>query len=257
MGPYAGCNFNGYIWDDTFGATTDWLIVTRSNMTISNVTFPSGNVGVGTINPTSRFHVLGTSRFTGVMNADTSTLAVPASGTTGGTGDRIILSQGSAGVFPYSVGVETNGLWMSVPTGASHRWYVNGVAQMQLNNTSLTCIQDVIAFGSVSDEKLKENIVSIPTQESLDIVNSLHPVRYRWKNTTFNERYRGKEDMGFIAQEVERVLPDATIDTMIQGEEYKTIRYERILPMLVGAIKELTAKYEDLKSRVMPPHDEE
>ena len=58
----------------------------------------------------------------------------PATGTSGGTGDRLILYPGSVGVYPYSFGINAGVLWYSCPTGTNHRWYIGGVNNMTLNS---------------------------------------------------------------------------------------------------------------------------
>jgi hypothetical protein len=248
LGPTTSCNLLGYVWDDLRSTTTNWLHVSRNNIAITSVSFPTGNVGVGTSNPSNRFTVVGTSRFNSFINIDTTSNNTPTTGTTGGTGERIILRQGAAGVHPYSIGTETSAIWTSVPLGGSHRWYINGSGMMELNNTSLTCTQDIIAFGSVSDRRLKENINMMESVSSLQMIEALTPVSYKWKDDMFNETYRGKSDIGFIAQDLETIIPEATMDTIINGEIFKTIKYERIVPVLVSAVQELAKQLKELKS---------
>ena len=63
----------------------------------------------------------------------------------------------------------------------------------------------------------------------------------------------GKPDIGLMAQEVEQVLPEAVYETswIGSGEDVvKTIRYERIVPVLVEAVKELSEKVRSLESQL-------
>jgi hypothetical protein len=55
----------------------------------------------------------------------------------GGTGDKVILSAGTASVHPYSIGVSTAAQWYSVPTGTRHQWYIGGAVGMTLSNNLL------------------------------------------------------------------------------------------------------------------------
>ncbi len=61
--------------------------------------------------------------------------AVPSLGLNGGTGTCLVLYQGTASVHPYALGIDSSTLWYSVPTGASHKWYVNGANTMILNSS--------------------------------------------------------------------------------------------------------------------------
>ena len=109
---------------------------------------------------------------------------------------------------------------------------------------------DVVAFSStVSDKRLKENITTI--QNGLDKVLSLRGVEYDWNATS----RKGEHDIGLIAQEVEKVIPEVVVEhDLCTGEfglgkekTFKTVDYEKIVGVLVEAIKELKQEIEDLK----------
>tara|TARA_Y100001937_G_scaffold23405_1_gene33389 strand:- start:1019 stop:3055 length:2037 start_codon:yes stop_codon:yes gene_type:complete len=94
---------------------------------------------------------------------------------------------------------------------------------------------DVIAFSS-SDESLKENVVVIPN--ALDKVKVMRGVMFDWKD--------GKgHDTGVIAQDVQEVLPE-----VVKEREDGTlgVRYEKMIGVLIEAVKELSAELEELKS---------
>ena len=103
---------------------------------------------------------------------------------------------------------------------------------------------DVIAFSTtVSDERLKENIKLI--DGALDKVKQL-------KGVTFNYTQDGKVSAGVIAQDVEKVLPEAVAEKKIplktdDGLLYKTVRYDALHSLLIEAIKELSAEVDELK----------
>ena len=105
------------------------------------------------------------------------------------------------------------------------------------------------SFLTVSDEREKKNIYQI--SESLDKVLELRPTKFTWKETD-------KEDVGFIAQEVEEIIPEVVettkgfidIDNEKQPEERKTISYPKLVPYLVDTIKELTKRIEELEKKV-------
>tara|TARA_B110000977_G_scaffold186808_1_gene253208 strand:+ start:347 stop:3811 length:3465 start_codon:yes stop_codon:yes gene_type:complete len=104
---------------------------------------------------------------------------------------------------------------------------------------------DVVAFSS-SDKKLKENIK--PIKNALDKVSQISGVEFDWKELTEDEKLsiHGNEghDVGVIAQEIEKVLPEV-VQTRDNG--YKAVKYEKIVPLLIESIKELKAEIEELK----------
>jgi hypothetical protein len=125
-----------------------------------------------------------------------------------------------------------------------------------LNTTSSTSnfTGDSTAFDSLSDHRLKTEIKNIDTEMSLAVIAQLRPVAFKWKaDIFFNEDHRNKADLGFIAQEVADLIPEAVdeyradLDTDIQ---YKYLKYERIIPHLVGAIQELNNEIRRLQYTV-------
>ena len=98
---------------------------------------------------------------------------------------------------------------------------------------------DVVAFYS-SDERLKDNKSVI--ENSLDKVGKLKGYEFDWNDK--QEVYEG-HDVGVIAQEVEKVLPEV-VQTRDDG--YKAVKYDKLVPLLINAINELKAEIEELKS---------
>ncbi len=75
-------------------------------------------------------------------------LTTPQLGEYGGAGDRIILWKANASAHPYSLGMNGGTMWYSVPTGAIHNFYVNGVSKYEINSGG------VAVFGNVSTQTL-------------------------------------------------------------------------------------------------------
>jgi hypothetical protein len=107
-------------------------------------------------------------------------------------------------------------------------------------NADLNVTGDITAFYT-SDQRLKDNIVAI--EDPLAKVLSISGNTYIW-----NEK-SGKEgnDVGVIAQEILEVLPEA-VTTRDNG--YLAVDYHKIVPLLVEAIKELSAKVENLEQKL-------
>jgi len=103
---------------------------------------------------------------------------------------------------------------------------------------TLNAGEDVVAFAS-SDKRLKDNLK--PIENSLDKVSKLSGYEFDWNDK--QETYQGK-DVGVVAQEVEEVMPEI-VTTRDNG--YKAVKYEKIVPLLIEAIKELKEEIEELK----------
>ena len=94
---------------------------------------------------------------------------------------------------------------------------------------------NVTAFGSASDIKLKENVEVIP--------NALEKIK-ELKGVNFNYKKDGKRSTGLIAQDLQKVLPEAvyTTNDIETKEEHLAINYGLVIGLLVEAIKELESK---------------
>ena len=105
---------------------------------------------------------------------------------------------------------------------------------------------DVIAYSTtISDERLKDNIVGI--DGALDKVSQLN-------GYTFTYKADGKVSAGVIAQEVEKVLPEAVSEKELplkadDGEQYKVVNYDALHGLLIEAIKELTKRVKELENK--------
>ena len=118
----------------------------------------------------------------------------------------------------------------------------NNIAEFNNANGSFTVKNDVIAYGSPSDKRLKENIK--PIESALDKVSKLQGVTFDWKEEGITNL---KEDIGFIAQDVQKVIPE-----LVRENEggMLSMRHQGIAPILLEAIKELKAEIEELKKQI-------
>jgi Chaperone of endosialidase len=91
------------------------------------------------------------------------------------------------------------------------------------------------AWANLSDIRLKENIKTIP--DALNKVKSLRGINFEWKD---KEKFGEGLQMGFVAQEVEKVVPEV-VDT--KGEYY-TMQYAPVTALLVEAVKKLSKQNE-------------
>ncbi|MDR2408110.1 MAG: tail fiber domain-containing protein [Bacteroidales bacterium] len=108
-------------------------------------------------------------------------------------------------------------------------------------------VKDIYQY---SDREGKTDI--LPLFNSLDKVKSLNPVSFSWKNDTASVLKKNssgdiKQQLGFIAQDVEQVLPDLVV---IDEEGNKLVNYIAIIPVLVDAVKDLNGKVEMLEKEL-------
>jgi len=105
-----------------------------------------------------------------------------------------------------------------------------------LVNCNLNVRDDITAFATYhsSDINLKKNINTLTN--CYDVVSDLNPVGFKWIKDN-------KDNVGFIAQEVEQVIPSIVSD----NDEYKAIAETKIIAYLVGAIQELDKELRELE----------
>lgn len=109
---------------------------------------------------------------------------------------------------------------------------------------------DITAFAT-SDINLKENIIVI--ENALDKVLTISGVEYDWKDSYIEDRggedglFVKKHDVGVIAQEVQKVLPEVVAQ---RPDGTLAVRYEKIVPLLIEAIKTLSQEVTDLKNKL-------
>jgi len=97
-----------------------------------------------------------------------------------------------------------------------------------------------------SDDRLKTKLGNI--ENALEKLVSLNGFNYQPNDIAQSLGYEIKDEVGVSAQEVQRVLPSAVVPAPID-DKYLTVHYDRLIPLLIEAIKELTAKVERLEGK--------
>ena len=171
---------------------------------------------------------------------------------------HVIIESSTAGAAvlhfkPNTTGTKSGQFKVTAGNGYNFRWSNDAagtgeVSYMTLDTSTtgggdLTVKGDVIAYGAPSDRKYKENIK--PIESALDKAMQLQGVTFDWKDS--ESILDIKEDIGFIAQDVEKVLPELVRDS---GKGNLSLRYQGITPILLEAIKELKAEIDLLKSKM-------
>ena len=208
----AGNTSNNWLTVNRTGATIDYIAMHTASGTERMRIDSSGNLLVGTTNP----------------SATTSAGIKLTKPTTSGNDDGKLIITGETSTSAQDA-------FQIYSTGASaYRCFINYAGSIYATSTSITAI---------SDESLKENIRDL--DKGLDTVLALQPRRFDWKNGD------GNDIMGFVAQEVEEVMPELVHDFKYSETETKLgLKMGDMVPTLVKAIQDQQEIIENLKSRI-------
>lgn len=181
---------------------------------------------------------------------------------------------GTSGIYcnPYSSSFYANGWHYTSGSNGFYNSTYSGGWNMQdttwfriYNNKKLYVTNDIAATGNVtayySDIRLKEKLGDITN--ALDKVCSIETLLYKHNDLAKSYGYEGdRQQIGVSAQSVKKVCPEvidrAPFDiethetdgtqTSKSGEDYMTVNYGRLVPLLIESIKELKAEIDQLKS---------
>jgi len=196
------------------------------------------NVGIGTTTPRAKLEVAG-----GIRASKGDTI-----GSTGGNESNAGFSfagDGDTGMFA-TPGIDSG------YSGSELIFKIDNWTRLQIARNGYVYYWDALAK---SDGRLKRNVK--PLADSLEKVLKLRGVSYQWDKEKVPET-RGlddKEQIGFIAQEVEQVIPELVNTSSDDG--YKAVAYDKMTAILVEAVKELKAQNDALKTIVCKDHPEE
>lgn len=163
-----------------------------------------------------------------------------------GTGSLYLRGNGNVFIQKYT----GENMIDAVADGAVNLYFDNS-KKFETTNTGITATGEITSTGDIiafaSDERLKENIE--PIENALHKVINLSGFTYNFNETgqslgfDANIRY-----VGVSAQEVQRVLPEA-VKPAPADSNYITVQYEKLVPLLIEAIKELKEEVEELKNK--------
>ena len=233
---------------------------TRSALSVSNV-----GVGFGTLdynNSTGLF------TFNRITNANIRS-AITATNTVAGHGNlsynestgaltftrvsdaniRLALSGGSGITYNNISGVISLSQTLDTTSNVQFRSFGVGTAPSGVAG-EIRATNDITAFYS-SDRRLKSNIVTIAN--ALDIISKFEGVYFDWNDDYIEERggednfFVRKHDLGFIADKLQTAIPEVVGR---RPDGYLGVRYEKVVPVLTQAIKELVEEINILKTQI-------
>jgi hypothetical protein len=256
QGAYLSWNVTGGVGETDFinnqGGGSGGFYFLKSNALTSPLMFiaGSGNVGVGTASPLALLDIYG-----GNTSKDV-TIGLWA----GGGWNAIYLNGLTATVGGYNI-LSSNAdqnLYLNRPTGHDIRFRENNSDEMTIQGTTGYVgigtaappwplyvngqAGGATSWANASDVRLKKNIIEITG--ALQLVGKLRGVRFDWRRPS--ERTVGKtlklpqgeREMGFIAQEVAQVIPEAVEKPKGGGNGLYSVKEADLVPLLVEAIKE-------------------
>jgi hypothetical protein len=218
----------------TNGAGTITIAATGSGGTVTSVNASGGTTGLS---------------FSGgpITGSGTLTLAGTLAVANGGTGGTSQATAQSALGVPSTTGSGASGTWGisisgNAATATSATTATTASTANALNSgNSYTAVD----FTATSDMRLKD--VSGPITDALDRVDALNGFYYRNNDKARWLGQVGKnQQVGLSAQDLQEVLPEAVSQWSIDPE-YLVVAYDRVIPLLVEAIKELRAEVKALK----------
>jgi hypothetical protein len=197
----------------------------------------NGRVGIGLANPGAPLEVSNENAMVRITN--------PSGGTTGieflrpGGGDDWRLHN-TGGLITLSRSTNDLGSVTDhyVFTQSTFRPAVDNTQTVGQGNFRWVSVHATNGTIQTSDARLKENIQ--PLNYGLQTIAQLRPVSYRWKDNP-----AGDAHLGFLAQEVQALIPEAVHDA--GNGQPLGMQYSELIPVLVKAIQELKAEIEILK----------
>jgi len=254
------------IWNSQSGATNNFLIYDNAASAYRFVIGSSGNVGIGTSSPAG---LLSLKAFV----TDTPTLVFQ--NVSGGPNSAISNFTSAIQTFTiigtnFYVNSTANVARFNTSYAGCGITFDEGILRFSTGTTSITPTvrMTIDASGNIgapsgtniynaSDIRLKQNITTITN--GLDKISALNPVKFNWVDG-FEPSEDGKDMLGFIAQEVQDIIPEAVENfgkegNIVEIDNLKVtnplrVNEKFIIPVLVKAIQELKTQNDALQSRI-------
>ncbi|GAB4250598.1 MAG: hypothetical protein Kow0027_14080 [Saprospiraceae bacterium] len=184
----------------------------------------------------------------------------PATGVSLRCAQRVDLA--SSGILLTSAGTEAlwfDGNYFSWGFGANHNYFAKPVGIGTTAPTHLLHVNGVArstqsTWATSSDRRVKTNVQ--PLTNALSLISRFNPVTFNWTETYRKDHPALREfNYGFIAQEVEAVIPEmVSIVSEKVGEEtiddFRVLNTDALFPILVRSVQELQQQNETLRQRL-------
>ena len=117
-----------------------------------------------------------------------------------------------------------------------------------IGNDDITNIYGKVSLTATSDKRDKVDFGTVP--HGLDFVNKLKPTSFWYRESRDSNERPGDKHYGFLAQDILEL--EGSDNVIIDNEQEDSLKYkgEHLVPVLVNAIKELSAKVNELESKL-------
>ena len=186
----------------------------------------------------------------GQQNTGTITLQASGASSISQSGNTITISSTDTNTDTNTTYSAGSGLTLSGTTFSVSNSYARNMNQ-DVRTTDTVTFGEVRSTGNVtayySDDRLKDRQGNI--ESALDKVSSLNGFYFKQneKGNEITPQYADKLQVGVSAQEIKSVLPEVVVENAIDGQ-YDSVHYDKVVPLLIEAIKELKSEIESLKS---------
>ena len=168
------------------------------------------------------------------------------------TGSNLIsaTATNSYGMYVYGATGGTNSYGVYIDNyisgfSSTYALYSASTANSYFGGVIVTPYTPVIT----SDARLKRNIANV--DNGINTVMKLRPVSYEKKSSLTSDDYGKVKEIGFLAQEVQTVLPNLVSEfTKDNGEKILGVQYSELIPVLTKAIQEQQKQIDELKKEV-------
>jgi len=201
-------------------------------------------------------------------NADQRLVVNGAVKMLGSTTGHVILTANASVSSPYTLTLPANtgasGQFLTTEGGSGKTYWVtvpivNATANLEIWSLGvgtpasgvrgeIRAINNITGYYS-SDERLKENIT--PIVNALAKVKAINGIEFDWTDDYIVDRggedgyFIRKHDVGVIAQEIEQIMPEVVVT---REDGYKAVKYDRLVALLIEAVKDLSAEVDKLKN---------
>jgi len=199
---------------------------------IADGTVVASDIADGTIT-NAKIAAVANTKITGVLTASQLANTAVTAGVYGGSSNSALITVDAQGRITSASNVSTsNSEFTSVGVGTAPSG----------TSGEIRATNNITAY--YSDERLKNKLGNI--ENALVKLESLNGFYYEANETAQSLGYDVIREVGVSAQEVQHVLPEVVVPAPID-EKYLTVRYERLVPLLIEAIKELSEKVKALE----------
>lgn len=229
----------------TNGTDTSWSTVTQTTFSAGTTGFTPSTATSGTVTLAGTLNVANGG--TGVTTAQAAMNAFAGATTSGyylrGNGTNVVMAAIVAGDVPTLNQNTTGSAGTFTSTSQNSQFNSVGVGTAGSGTAGeIRATNNITAY--YSDDRFKTNLGNIPN--ALDKVQTLNGFYYEANELAQSYGYEKKMEVGVSAQQVQAIMPEVVAPAPID-ENYLTVRYERLVPLLIEAIKELKAEVDELK----------